>query len=505
MSEFLAWLGGGEKEALRHVPTERSRFTQMALVLLTTAGLAVVSMAFALHDGLKVDWLWAVVFGLLWGFVILNLDRLLVLSMGSIRDRKRVLLMALPRLGMAMVLAVVISTPLVLRVFASDINVQIYTTQQETSARMKLLQANSAEQDRANKLRQKIQEDQEILAGKLSRQFTSPQLQTAQAKVSELQRRLETGEEKANVALEAWKCELYGAGEKCRKASDKAGPGPLAATKEREYRQAVSAVRSVRTELKAARAAASTAEKGVADQQAEALRKAQDDARAELPGLQAQYREMEASLQASAARGTTLNGNDDGLPAQVRALFELGERDLSLSLAHLAVFFLFFMIELLPVTVKILINMGPMSPYEAFVKFRGDAQIDEAKTRRVEARRIEEGRSRVRVEVAEGKERVRGEIEADMRRREADLGKRANAHVAAEMTKILDIALQEWSEQVRSRLAKTHSDGDGTPPPSHGTTSAPGDGGFTMPPVNGVRPPTVQVTSPFFLPDGDDL
>src|SRR5579875_1697241 len=101
----MAWLGGGDREILRRVPQERVRFVQMAGVLLTTAGIAVISMTFALHDGVKAPLAWSVILGAAWGIVILNLDRFLVLSMGSTRDRKRLVLITLPRLALAVVLA----------------------------------------------------------------------------------------------------------------------------------------------------------------------------------------------------------------------------------------------------------------------------------------------------------------------------------------------------------------------------------------------------------------
>jgi hypothetical protein len=53
VSDFLARLGGVDLDVLRRAPSARSRFVQMALVLLTTAGVAVVSMSFALHDGVR--------------------------------------------------------------------------------------------------------------------------------------------------------------------------------------------------------------------------------------------------------------------------------------------------------------------------------------------------------------------------------------------------------------------------------------------------------------------
>jgi hypothetical protein len=120
-SGFLTWLGGGDKTLLAGVPHERPRFTQMALVLLSTAGIAALSMIFALHDGVGVPLLPSAVLCLAWGGIILNLDRFLVLSMGSSRHRWRLVLITLPRLALAAVLALVISTPLVLRIFATRV------------------------------------------------------------------------------------------------------------------------------------------------------------------------------------------------------------------------------------------------------------------------------------------------------------------------------------------------------------------------------------------------
>ena len=73
--DYLTWLGGADKEILAQVPQERGGFVQMAVVLLTTAGIASLSMFFALYNGVGEPLAASVVLGLLWGVVILNLDR----------------------------------------------------------------------------------------------------------------------------------------------------------------------------------------------------------------------------------------------------------------------------------------------------------------------------------------------------------------------------------------------------------------------------------------------
>jgi hypothetical protein len=136
------------------------------------------------------------------------------------------------------------------------------------------------------------------------------------------------------------------------------------------------------------------------------------------------------------------NVNNTGLLAQLHALSRIGSRDFTLREAHLLIGALFFLIEILPVLIKVLMNLGPLSAYDIAAKASEEEFTEQAKARRIELRRMEEGKSRTRLN-----------IEEDMRQREEALGKQANEHVASEMTGILDLALAEWSEQVHARLA----------------------------------------------------
>ena len=207
ISDFFAWLGGADKSVLSQVPAGRTRFAQMGGVLLTTAGIAVISMTFAMHDAVRApSWL-AGVIGIFWGFVILNLDRLLVLSMGAIRTGRHMWLMAAPRLLMAAILAIVISTPLVLRIFASDINSQLFIIHEQVSGQQKRLEANSNEAHRAAQLQSEIAAQEGILAGHLPVNVTSPALQTANAKVASLQVEQQVALAAVNKAIEAYQCE----------------------------------------------------------------------------------------------------------------------------------------------------------------------------------------------------------------------------------------------------------------------------------------------------------
>ena len=478
ISGFLSWLGGADAAVLKKVPQARARFTQMGGVLITTAGIAVMSMTFALHDAVKAPWFVAGFLGVLWGGVILNLDRLLVLSIGATRTGRHMLLMALPRLAMAIVLAVVISTPLVLRIFASDIRAELFTLHQEASSQQKTLAANSNEQHQANKLSGQIAADKSILAGNLPVNVTNPQLQTAQAKVAALQQQESTQQTAVDNDIQAYQCELYGSGSNCSAASNRQGKGPIYEAKYLRYQQDLASLNLTKSQLQAATAQEHSAEKLLASSQASILKQDQAAAQAALPGLENQLAKINSFLQQQNAYGTAVNNGDNGLLAQIRALFAASGNNPALALTHLAVFLLFFLIEVLPVTVKLLLSLEKDSPYESVVKKNDNKIIDAMKIKRAEARQISEQKSQARIA-----------IESDMRKREVYLGTRANEHVEAEMIKILDVALQQWSVRVSSQLQGGHTQAVPGPPPLNiGGFPAPGTTGGQGP-VGGTSPP----------------
>src|SRR3712207_5843174 len=133
IGDGLASLGGARSDVLTLAPGARPRFVAMGGVLLSTGGLAVLSVAFAMHSALGVWWPFALMAGLGWGFVVVNLDRMLVVGMAHEASLARDLLLAVPRIGLALVLGVVIATPLTLQVFAKEIDTEVVTMQAEAA------------------------------------------------------------------------------------------------------------------------------------------------------------------------------------------------------------------------------------------------------------------------------------------------------------------------------------------------------------------------------------
>jgi hypothetical protein len=472
--DFLAWLGGADLEVLAKVPgSERTRFIQMAIVLLTTAGIGTLSMMFALHDGVHTPLAVAVIGGLVWGFIILNLDRFLVLSMGHARDWKLLLLMALPRLMLAAVISIVVATPMTLRIFADDIKnemVQVNATESQKVAKQQL-QTGPATQ--ADAIQAQIKKDKQIMAGHLQGTVSNPQVTFWQNKVTALTPQVEQAQTAMDRAQAAYQCELDGSGPGCEGASDLSGNGTIAKLKKAEYDQAQQRYQSLNSRLHSAQQQLATAEKAAEKASGQTLLQQQAEAKAELPGLQKQYNQLEAQLKKNEAQAQGAVEGNTGILAQLQDLSAAGAKNPMLSVAQWVVTLLFFCIEILPVMVKFLLNLGPMSIYETMLKNEEDIVADRAKLTRVTKRRDAEREADKQIAIDE-----------HMRKLEEKLGKKANDHVAQHMEAILDVALAKWSSQVQAKLGIQLSPGTqpGSPtgysPPHssgrHSSTSAPG-------------------------------
>jgi hypothetical protein len=412
------------------MPEDRARFSQMALVLLTTASIAAISMMFALYYGVNTSLLVAVILGLLWGGVILNLDRFLVLSMRRTSSRWRLIEIALPRIALATVLALVISTPLVLRIFASDINAGLVTLHQERARQVAAQVQSGAQGQRAAQIQSQINQDQAVLAGHLPTPVTSPQLQDAQAQVNQLQPEVASAETAEINAYEAWQCELYGDGAHCAGASNRAGNGPIAQAKQAVYQQDLATYNSLNAQLQTAQRILSNAQNEVTKEQATQLARLQAEAQSGLPRLQAQLQALQSQIQREIAAASAVSNADTGILAQLQALSAISATSPSLAAARLTVLALFLLIEIMPVTVRFLLNLGPETAYDTAVRLKEKQLIHITQLRYDEERSIEKIRSQTRISL------------------EKDIREKGESIDASEMVKILDKALQEWRQRI---------------------------------------------------------
>jgi hypothetical protein len=343
---FLIKVSGARPEVLARCPTERIKFQSLGWAILITCSMATVSMWFALTSAMGFNPVLSFPIAVLWGLIILGIDRWLVTSMPL--DGKRKFLIAAPRLALALLLGSLISTPIVLRIFESEINNQISIIKETNEAAFLTSQQHSSIVARVNEWQAAVDNYERVIDSK-GAQAIDP---ASDPDVKGLTTQLDSERTVATTDYHAWQCQLYGG------CGAPKGSGPLAHASEDRYDADEAEITSLTRQINAREAELTATNAGSQQSRLQ-------QAKAALPGA-------EAELAAATAEQNTLTNNfqstnsaTNGLLIRLKALDQLSAGDSTLQLARILLFLLFLVIEVLPVTVKLLQQPGN---YEAILR-----------------------------------------------------------------------------------------------------------------------------------------
>ncbi|MDR2285270.1 MAG: DUF4407 domain-containing protein [Sphingobacterium sp.] len=124
LQNFFWWCAGVHRETLSNFPEEHSKYVSIGATIFFTGLFASLAGGYALYfvfSGSPFAFLYASVFGIIWGLAIFNLDRYIVLSLDKSSALSKQLLQALPRILLAILIGIVISRPLELKIFDKEI------------------------------------------------------------------------------------------------------------------------------------------------------------------------------------------------------------------------------------------------------------------------------------------------------------------------------------------------------------------------------------------------
>jgi len=172
-SNFLWWCAGAHQKLLKQFPSEHSKYSGLGAVLLATFVLATLSAGYAIYTVFG-NWLWTIGFAIIWGLIIFNFDRFLVSTMRKYGvSRRKQIMMAIPRLALALLIGVVIARPLEMKIFDKEINVKMNENLH------KKIQLNDSLLAMEHKNQPAETERQRLLGRKLGIEDTLHNLQTA--------------------------------------------------------------------------------------------------------------------------------------------------------------------------------------------------------------------------------------------------------------------------------------------------------------------------------------
>lgn len=295
IKQFFWFCSGANIPLLKRCPTETSKFTGIGATVFFTGVLAALSGGYAFYTIFENAW-WAAAFGLLWGSIIFNLDRFIVSTMKKSKKGKwQELLMASPRILLAIMLAIVISKPLELKIFSKEIDRKLVLLEEEIYQR-------------------------EIAS--IDQRFVE-QTQLLQSQIDGLKQDIETKRAKRNELAEIARQEADGTG-----GSMKRNAGPIYQIKKADADQA-------QNELTAA----------VQNNQPQ-IERLQN----ELTGLNQQK-----AMELAAIKRNPW----DGMAAQLEALRQISLENRAIYFANIFIIALFIMLECSPVIVKIMASRGP--------------------------------------------------------------------------------------------------------------------------------------------------
>ncbi|MFK0403209.1 DUF4407 domain-containing protein [Microbacterium sp. NPDC090225] len=375
----LAILGGAEGEILDRVPGETPRFVQMFFVLAGTALVSAISMLFALTTGVGAAIWLAVPLALVWALIIFNLDRFLTSTMASTRNVWRLIGLAIPRVIMAAIIGFVVAEPLVLQVFHNDIAREVASTNITQSQTDQEALESGPEKIALDAATAKVAELENqaatgIVAGTDS---SSASESAAQATVDDLTTKLADQQTVIDQARALYQCELTGEGAGtvpgCTGVN---GEGASSDAAQAQLAQAQQTYDGLAEQLRVANEELATAGTAAKENTSTSETTNRQTAQDQLPAARNTYDQALAAYNARADAVAQGNAGATGLLSQISGLNRLSEKEPTILWAHILIAALFFMIELLPVLVKVLTSYGDPSLYEKAAAIRKQVALD---------------------------------------------------------------------------------------------------------------------------------
>lgn len=431
---YLARLAGSRVDVLEKLPGSVAKQTAMGSVLLTTAGFASVSAAYALSiTGIATGWT-ALAGGMVWGLAILNLDRLLVIGLSQEKSIRRSIMLAIPRVVLAIVIGFVISTPLMLKVFETEIETQLNRNILASQEQLRTDLKDSTLSDDLTAAETELAQMRALInAGPTADPAANPQVGLVQAEIDKLE---ETAAQQ--------KADYYTARTRALEEEEgTAGTGvpgcaALCVEKKRLAEDAEKLWQETLEQIKATEAEKATVIVALKDVLLKESEKAVADAANDLPMVEQNVETLRTQVDSAQNGSYALEQANKGIIARLKALNDLSGADGTAGMAHMAVSLLFMLIELLPVLFKVMSNAGTRTPYDELVEaFEEDEKQDAT----------EEINTRKRV--AEFRRDAEFEAEQDRINKQQETVLKVNETVVAHQAEVVDEALEQWSRHAK--------------------------------------------------------
>ncbi|MBO2446060.1 DUF4407 domain-containing protein [Actinomadura barringtoniae] len=438
---------------MRQAPADRVKYVLIGSAVLTTGVLALVSMFIGLRMAVGAP-IWAAVpLSVLWFLAIVNLDRWLVVSLQRTGHKRHALGIALPRIALALLFGLIISTPLTLQIFDHDVQKAVEQLHGEASRDFLREQANGPDSQRVKVLEQR---QATLLAQRdgsgLVNTENDPEIKSLRGQLPALQKDFTDNDDSAA-------CELKG--ERCKNgAKGKSGDGP-------EYQKYVKRRDAAKTQIdqvekkiddkaKALRAAAVQSKGAVVAQAEQAL-----------PGVQNELNTLRQLQRRERADFERANGANDGLLIRIKGLNRAAHDEGRVYWSRILLFAFVTILECLPLIVRGLQLFTPAAAYEDAVRQRRarDRQLLDEHLREQEAAGLRENEERldhaeyVAHRRAESLRQLAGRtIDRETRVHQDELDRWEDERMRALSRRGSEPGANEWGRPINARVIRGQDD-----------------------------------------------
>jgi hypothetical protein len=363
---FVLALSGAQADVLELVPSEQARFESLGWAILITSCMAVISMWFALASALSINGILAIPAALFWGLVIMGIDRWLIVSMPI--DGSRKFAMAVPRVLLALLLGTLISTPLVLRIFQSEINAQMAVMQSGDYNTFLKAQNGSQVAKQVTDYGKQLAELNTVInshGAQTGNTAEDPELRQYNTQLTDLESQLNKEIALREQDYKNYRCQRYG-GPGCPP-----GLGPAAKASLKSYNEANAQVTKIQGEINTVQGEIQARDKFLASTSKADQQQRYQEALQQRPLVQTEYNTAVQRRNQLQAAYYAQEQAAHGILMRLEALSQLSNQNTTVSGARLLLFLLFLVIECLPVTVKLLQKPGQ---YEAALLVAKEAE-----------------------------------------------------------------------------------------------------------------------------------
>lgn len=433
INEFLWMCGGANRKVLRQCPTEYAKYAGIGGTILFTAIMAMLSGGYALYTVFDNQTL-AIGFGILWGLLIFNLDRLIVNTMysdGKVTISGREFLSGLPRIIMAIFLGIVISCPLELRIFEDEINVKI-----EDMKDRKLKQAISnlvAERDSVAKLITSERERNYFDDNNPIPQSTKQMLNRDGERLENLKREIDNfrvNKQNLNTQLSNLDSAATDYNKKRQNINQKIQElNNIINRKQNEYNFLRNEMIANNDELRSA----ITDFEGEKNSEIERLKTSLNDIISKIESAQVHHVGWDAEkIRREGSVKDKIELEFGGFQTRMKAFSELRDENTSTDITAWFIMLLFILVEVAPTFLKMMIASGP---YDDLLR------AEMHKTKVLADKRIsdvnDEINTAVIISTEINKQRLNAEVEAN---------KELMAKIASAQSELLETAIEEWRQ-----------------------------------------------------------